>query len=233
VTGPEPIHLNPATDMAERVLLPGDPQRALAVSQALLEAPKMMNARRGLWGYTGTAPDGGLVTVQSTGMGGPSAAIVAEELIDHGARTLIRIGTCGALADGLELGRLVPVEASVATDGASRALGAGERIAGDAALGAALAARADRAALVATTDLFYDPDPERAHRWREQGAVAVEMEAAAVMAAGARRGMRVGCLLGVSDITAVAGPPQRLDHEALVELGLRLGREALDALAQP
>ena len=80
-----PIHLNPATDVADRVLLPGDPQRALAVSQALLDSPRMMNARRGLWGYTGTAPDGLPVTVQSTGMGGPSAAIVVEELIELGS----------------------------------------------------------------------------------------------------------------------------------------------------
>src|SRR3954453_19369623 len=85
----EPIHLNPATQVAERVLLPGDPQRALAVATALLESPKMLNARRGLWGYTGRVAGGGpLVTVQSTGMGGPSAAIVVEELIDLGARTL-------------------------------------------------------------------------------------------------------------------------------------------------
>src|SRR5215212_8757468 len=100
---PAPIHLNPATEVSERVLLPGDPQRALAVSQALLDSPRMMNARRGLWGYTGTAPDGGTVTVQSTGMGGPSAAIVVEELIELGARSLIRIGTCGALVPQLEL----------------------------------------------------------------------------------------------------------------------------------
>src|SRR3954452_18780477 len=122
LTSPDPIHLNPATEVAERVLLPGDPQRALAVSQALLEGPRMMNARRGLWGYTGTAPDGGLVTVQSTGMGGPSAAIVAEELIGLGARVLVRIGTCGALSGDLSLGELVAVDAALAADGTSRAL---------------------------------------------------------------------------------------------------------------
>src|SRR3954470_5476809 len=126
VTGPDPIHLNPATDVAERVLLPGDPQRALAVASALLAEPKMLNTRRGLWGYTGTAPDGGLVTVQSTGMGGPSAAIVVEELIGLGARVLVRIGTCGALIDGLELGQLLAASPVLVADGTSRALGAGE-----------------------------------------------------------------------------------------------------------
>ncbi len=130
-----PIHLNPATDVAERVLLPGDPQRALQVSQALLDKPLMMNTRRGLWGYTGAAPDGGLVTVQSTGMGGPSAAIVVEELIDLGARTLLRIGTCGALASRVcrsaRCWRSARCSARTAT---SRALGSGERASADAGL---------------------------------------------------------------------------------------------------
>src|SRR2546429_8460776 len=84
------IHLAPSAELAERVLLPGDPQRALLMAQALLEEPRMFNTRRGLWGYTGRAPDGGLVTVQSTGMGGPSAAIVVAELIDLGARVFLR-----------------------------------------------------------------------------------------------------------------------------------------------
>ena len=81
-----PNHIRPAAELAERVLLPGDPGRALAVAQALLEQPpRMFNHARGLWGYTGTAPDGELLTVQATGMGGPSTAIVCEELIALGA----------------------------------------------------------------------------------------------------------------------------------------------------
>ena len=91
---PGPIHLRPATDLAERVLLPGDPHRALAVAQHLLDGPKMFNHSRGLWGYTGAAADGAPLTIQATGMGGPSAAIVVEELIALGARHLVRIGTC-------------------------------------------------------------------------------------------------------------------------------------------
>ena len=65
----------------------------------------MFNHARGLWGYTGLAADGEPLSIQSTGMGGPSAAIVCEELIALGARRLLRIGTCGALRDDLELGR--------------------------------------------------------------------------------------------------------------------------------
>src|SRR6202161_3852599 len=102
---PETIHLHPTAELAERVLTPGDPGRALALAQLLLEKPLMFNHHRGLWGYTGKATaDGELLTVQSTGMGGPSAAIVLHEMIALGARRLIRAGTCGALAPGLALG---------------------------------------------------------------------------------------------------------------------------------
>ena len=119
-----PIHLRPATELAERVLLPGDPHRALAVAQDLLEKPLMFNHARGLWGYTGLADDGEPLSIQSTGMGGPSAAIVCEELIALGARRLVRIGTCGALRDDIELGALLAADEALAADGASAALGA-------------------------------------------------------------------------------------------------------------
>jgi uridine phosphorylase len=227
VTAPEPIHLNPATEVAERVLLPGDPQRALAVSQALLEAPKMMNARRGLWGYTGTAPDGGLVTVQSTGMGGPSAAIVAEELIGLGARVLLRIGTCGALTDALPLGQLVAVEAALAADGTSRALGAGERTEPDAELTARLAS-ATVPATVVSTDLFYEEREGIQERWVEAGATAVEMESATLFTVARMRGVRAAALLAVTDL--LAGDRARMEQEAVDGVGLELGAAALEAL---
>src|SRR3954468_13625503 len=132
------IHLKPAADLAERVLLPGDPHRALAVAQALMEEPKMFNHHRGLWGYSGSGRDGELLTVQATGMGGPSAAIVIEELIALGAGTLIRIGTCGALDGGLEIGEIVAVDRALSEDGASAALGADGEVAPDPNLTAAL-----------------------------------------------------------------------------------------------
>ena len=87
-----PLHLRPTAPLGERVLLPGDPGRALALAQALLQEPRMFNHHRGLWGYTGAAPDGEPLTIQATGMGGPSAAIVLTELIALGARRAIRVG---------------------------------------------------------------------------------------------------------------------------------------------
>ena len=138
------LHVHPTTELAERVLLPGDPGRALLLAQALLEQPKMFNHNRGLWGYTGTAADGAPLTIQSTGMGGPSAAIVIEELVQLGARRLVRVGTCGTLVGGFALGDVIVAREAVSADGASRALGAGERVAADAAMTAALEAAAER-----------------------------------------------------------------------------------------
>src|SRR4051794_4148144 len=174
-----PIHIHPTAPLAPRVLLPGDPGRALLLAQALLEAPRMFNHHRGLWGYTGKAPDGAPLTIQSTGMGGPSAAIVVEELIALGARRFVRVGTCGGLDCGLHLGDLVVAGEALAGAGTSRALGAVGRVAADPGLTAALAAAADQpctAGTVVSTDLFYDPEPGRADGWLAEGAVAVDME---------------------------------------------------------
>jgi DeoD family purine-nucleoside phosphorylase len=224
------IHLRPHEDVAERVLVPGDPGRALRLAQLLLVQPKMLNHNRGLWGYSGTAADGAALTIQSTGMGGPSAAIVLEELIDLGARRIVRVGTCGALADGLELGGLLVADGVLAEDGTSRALGASGTIAPDPGLTEALAAAApgSRSGLVVSSDLFYDHDPGRARAWADAGALAVEMEAATLLAVAARRGVAAACVLTVSDL--VAGRV-RIGDEALEAAEAKLGRAGLAALS--
>jgi len=73
----------------------------------------MFNHHRGLWGYTGTARDGRSLTIQATGIGGPSSAIVLSELIELGVRRAIRVGTCGALVRSLALGDLVIARESI------------------------------------------------------------------------------------------------------------------------
>jgi uridine phosphorylase len=228
----EPIHLSPAAELAERVLLPGDPQRALRMAQALLESPRMFNTRRGLWGYTGAPAAGGdPVTIQATGMGGPSAAIVVEELVDLGARTLIRTGTCGALGPGLGLGDLVTAGEVLGADGASRALGAAERLRADGGLTAALSAAGGGHPVTAvSTDLFYDPRPAIEDEWRRAGAAVIEMEAAAVLAVGARREVRAACLLLVTDVIGEDGSRERIGQDRLEECEERLGAVALEAL---
>ncbi len=234
---PDPtIHLRPTAPLAERVLLPGDPGRALLLAQALIDGPKMFNHHRGLWGYTGPAhADGELLTVQSSGMGGPSAAIVVEELARLGARRVIRVGTCGAISPELDLGDVLVVAATLADDGTSRALGAGARVVPDPGLTAALRRAGDRdaqaAALVASTDLFYDADRGREARWAAAGAVAVEMESATVLHLGALRGVRTACVLAVSDLIGPDGHHARLDEAGIEAAGERVGRLAAAALS--
>ena len=222
-----PVHLKPNAPVAERALLPGDPGRALRLAQHLLAAPmQVLNTNRGLWGYTGTASDGLPLTIQSTGMGGPSTAIVAEELIGLGARRLVRVGTCGALDGDRALGDLLVAGAALCEDGASRALGGGERAPADRELTAALEAAAGPAALVASADLFYDPDPSRAARWVAAGAVAVEMEAATLFTVARLRGAAAGCVLTVSDLVTEG---TRIGDDDLHAAELRLGEAGLAA----
>jgi DeoD family purine-nucleoside phosphorylase len=230
----KPVHLRPTAELAERVLLPGDPGRALALAQLLLEGPLMFNHHRGLWGYTGVARgDGERLTIQSTGMGGPSAAIVLQELITLGARRAIRVGTCGALDGGLALGDLVVAREALTADGTSRTLGAGERIAANRDLTQALeSAAAQRGSTIVSTDLFYEPGPTREREWRAAGAVAVEMEAAALFAVGARAGVPVACVLTVSNVLGEDPPDQQqhIDDDTLLAATKAMGRLALSAL---
>jgi len=230
VSAPATIHLRPHEEVAERVLAPGDPGRALRLAQLLLEKPKMLNHNRGLWGYSGVAEDGVPLTIQSTGMGGPSAAIVLEELIGLGARRIVRVGTCGALADGLDLGALLVAGGVLAEDGTSRALGADGTLRPDPELHAALRAAVPEATagLVVSSDLFYDPDPGRARAWAEAGALAVEMEAATLLAVAARHGVAAAVVLVVSDVVAAG---TRIDPDALERAEAELGRAGLAALA--
>ncbi|MDQ6818338.1 MAG: purine-nucleoside phosphorylase, partial [Actinomycetota bacterium] len=219
-----PIHLAPSAPLADRVLLPGDPGRALLLAQQLIEQPRMFNHNRGLWGYTGVAHDGASLTVQSTGMGGPSAAIVIWELAELGARRLLRVGTCGALDPTLELGELVVASEALAVDGASRALGAGERVQSSPGLLAALAEAARGAARtgpVASTDLFYGGASDVQRRWLEDGAIAVDMEAATLFVLAARLGLEAGAVLVVSDL--LEPERVRIAPETLRESERRMG----------
>jgi DeoD family purine-nucleoside phosphorylase len=232
-----PIHIRPTAELAPRALLPGDPGRALMLAQLLLDEPRMFNHHRGLWGYTGAAADGLALTIQSTGMGGPSTAIVVAELIDLGVRRAIRVGTAGALSAGLELGDVVIAREAVAADGTSRALGAAERAPADPELSDALcaAAPAASAGVVVSTDLFYagdapDGDAARDADWRGAGALAVEMEAATLFALAARRGVAAGCVLTVSDLLR-DGVRVRIADAQLHSAAERIGQIAVSALA--
>lgn len=234
---PDTLHLNPAAQFQPNVLLPGDPARAMAIASAQLEQPKMFNHRRGLWGYSGLTAGGVGVLVQSTGMGGPSAAIVCEELADLGAEMFIRVGTCGAIHPSVGLGDLIVAERVISDDGASAALGVDGSIAANDELVRLLAEEAaasthtHHVGSIATVDLFYDPNADARHaKLVEAGALAIEMEAAAVFGVGARRGVPSACLLAVTDVLWDDAERERLSHDEIVEIGEELGRVATAAV---
>ncbi len=231
-----PIGLQPTAELAERVLLPGDPARALLLAESLIDGARMFNHHRGLWGYSGRALDGEPLTIQSTGMGGPSAAIVIHELIELGARRLLRIGTCGALQSTLHLGDLVIATEAVAADGTSRALGADERVPATPEL---LAAVQDTAAAgaapftvhrgpVVSTDLFYDRRGLESD-WHAAGVLAVEMEAATLFVLAAAYEVEAAALFTVSDL--VLPERVRIGPEELQSAERRMGQAALGALS--
>jgi len=231
-----PIHLRAEPDdYAPAVLLPGDPLRARRIAEEFMEDSVQVNGERGLLGYTGTF-DGRPVSVQATGMGCPTAAIVIEELIQLGARRLVRVGTAGGLQPDLELGELVVAISAVPADGTARTYVGGEPHAPTAEFGfthglihaAKELGLKPRVGPIASSDTFYDPDPERHRRWASRGILAVEMEAAVLFTIGGIRGVQTACVLTISDLV---GGEQfvRIGDDQLAQAVERMTRLALTA----
>src|ERR1700743_3714537 len=112
MVAPVPRRLRPTAEIHPEAILVGDPGRAMALAQVLTEGPKMANHARGLWGYSGWTSEGRGLTIQATGMGGPSAALVLSDLAELGVRRAVRVGTCAALVPELGPGGAVLVGAA-------------------------------------------------------------------------------------------------------------------------
>jgi DeoD family purine-nucleoside phosphorylase len=232
-----PIHVRAEPgDYAEACLLPGDPNRARRIAEVHLEGAVQQNAERGLLGYTGEF-GGKPVSVQATGMGSPSTAIVVEELIELGVRRFLRVGTCGGLRPDLGHGDLVLALSAVPADGTAARYLAGEphcpTADWDLLHGIVHAAKDLGEPLhvgpVVSTDAFYDPDPDQHLRWSKRGLLAVEMEAATLFTIASIRGVQAGCLLVVSD-TVTADARVRITDTGLESAVDRMARIALAAL---
>jgi len=159
-----PARLRPTAPIPPDAILVGDPGRALMLAQELLEQPKMSNHARGLWGYSGTTPAGDELTIQATGMGGPSAAVVVADLAELGVKRAIRIGTCASLGD-LGLGELMIVEEAQPFRGSfvrpEKTKEPRDGVRPDAALSARLKERLQGAAAGIAVSLDSLHDPER------------------------------------------------------------------------
>ena len=231
-----PVHVRAEPeDFAESVLMPGDPRRATYIAENFFEDARLVTEERGMLGYTGTYK-GREVSVQATGMGCPSAAIVTEELIELGARNLLRVGTCGGYSRALRLGDLVVATAATPNDGTVASITRGLPYAPAAHFdivhaahhAAESAGRRTFVGPIVSSDLFYDPEDEPARLWGELGVMAVEMEAAAIFTLAAKRGVRAGCLLTVSD--TIAQEVVRISDEALQDAVDNMMALALDTL---
>jgi uridine phosphorylase len=220
-----PSRLRPVAPVAAEAILVGDPGRSLLLAQELLEQPKMSNHARGLWGYFGRTPAGRELTVQATGMGGPSAALVLADLAELGVRRAVRIGSCTGLAAEFAPGDLVLVEEAHAWGGpGSRE---GEAVLPDAALTNSLRARlagAGRPGSVASLDTIHSDLAETAAG--NLAADVADMQTAALLARGSRLGVALAAILIVTETNA--GEP--LDDEALEAAAKLAGAAAVAVL---
>ncbi len=218
-----PSRLRPTASLATDAILVGDPGRALLLAQELLEQPKMSNHARGLWGYSGRTPAGRELTIQATGMGGPSAAIVLADLAELGVRRAVRVGTCVGFA-GADLGELLLIEEAAAAGGSATSFGlpAGGGARPDAALLDRLGAELGDEARVATVASF-DALPVEA---AELGATAGDLQTVAVLARAAQLGIAGAALLIVSEVGG-----KQLDDGTLETAAKTAGRAASAVLS--
>jgi len=201
--------------IAETVLMPGDPLRARWAAQTFLENPVLVNEVRGMLGYTGTWR-GHRVTIHGSGMGMASLSIYANELIrDFGAKTLIRVGSAGAMQPGVGLRDIVLAMGCTTLSTPSRGIFREVGFAPLADFGllqaahAAALARGEtvHAGNIYSSDVFYDERPDLNEIMQRHGVLCVEMEAAELYSLAARHGVRALAVLTISD--------HLLTHEAL------------------
>jgi len=213
-----PRRLRPTAEIHPDAILVGDPGRAMALAQVLTEQPKMANHARGLWGYSGTTAAGRGLTVQATGIGGPSAALVLSDLAELGVERAVRVGTCAAIDPKFRPGDLVWVRA--ARPWSADRPGAGTPARPDKALSERLRAELGeeaQAGRVASVD-FLHPSPDPAHSI-PAGDVA-DMQTAALFTAGERLGIALAAVLIV----------EPLSDEALLERASLASRAAARSL---
>jgi purine-nucleoside phosphorylase len=194
-------------DIAEAILLPGDPLRAKFIAEKFLNNPVLYTEVRGILGYTGTYK-GKKVSVQGTGMGIPSVSIYVNELFrDYGVKRAIRIGTAGAIQSDIKLKDLV-IAMSACTDSGANAIRFSGRNYAPTASFSLLKTAYDTAIArgwnpkvgpIVSSDMFYTEDPDEWKLWANYGCLALEMECAELYTLAAKYGREALGLLTISD----------------------------------
>ncbi|HPF69196.1 MAG TPA: purine-nucleoside phosphorylase [Candidatus Krumholzibacteria bacterium] len=219
-------------DVADRVLLPGDPLRAQFIAETFLTDPVCYNRVRGMLGFTGTYK-GKRVSVQGTGMGVPSISIYTEELMRfYGVKRAMRVGTCGSLQAHVPL-RSVILAMSACTDSAVNRLRFGGRDYAPTADAELLFTAWEKAKAlglevhagpILTSDTFYDEAPDAWRLWAQYGVLAVEMESAALYTIAAKHQAQALTVLTVSDDLvhgkSTTAEERQLTFRAMMELAL-------------
>lgn len=194
-------------DIAETILLPGDPLRAKHVAETFLQDAVCYNEVRGMYGFTGFY-NGKRVSVQGTGMGIPSASIYINELIrEYDVKNLIRIGTAGSLQPHIHVKDVVIALAASTNSAVNWNRFRGSDFAPtadfDLLLKAYHAAKdlniPIKAGNVLSSDEFYDDDPDFYKKWAEYGVLCVEMETAALYTIAAKYGAKALGIFTISD----------------------------------
>ena len=222
-------------DIAETVLLPGDPLRARHVATHLLKDAVCYNEVRGMYGFTGEYR-GKRVSIQGSGMGVPSISIYAEEMIaEYGVKKLIRVGSCGSIREEVKL-RDVLLAITASTDSRVNQIRFHGRDFAPAASFSLLKRAFDlatekglpvRVGSIFTTDLFYHDDPDYWKIWARYGVLALEMETAALYTLAAKHGVEALSILTVSDDLVrnehVSSEDRQKTFTQMMELALETG----------
>lgn len=232
----KPLHiLAEPGDVAERVIVAGDPARVRQLSE-YLEGARLVNENRGFLVYTGEWR-GTPVTVATHGIGAPSATIVFEELIMLGAKVMVRLGSCGGMLGEMEIGDVViPTGASYGLGGTIWSYAPFDCTAAvpDYEVLGRLVSEAERHGLkyflgpIVSSDSFYGEGEEYIRKWIERGMIAIEMEAASLFVLGRLRGIKTGAMLLVSD--NIKEPGKMATAEELRDAVDRASRAVFDAI---
>lgn len=221
-------------EIAETVLLPGDPLRAKWIAETFLENPVCFNKVRNMLGYTGSY-NGKKVSVMGTGMGIPSVSIYAHELItDYGVKNLIRVGSAGSYQKHIKIRDVVLAMSASSNSGINELRFGGADYAPTAsyelfikAVEAAKSKKIDiKAGNIFSSDIFYADDFESYKKWSKFGVLCVEMEAAGLYTVAASHQVNALAILTISDSLVTGERTTSEEREStfndMVEIALEL-----------